>query len=266
MSESLTLLGIGTAVALVTMAVVWFISERIGNAGIVDVAWSGIFALLATVYGLMGSGSGLLRAVAAGMMIIWSLRLTAHLWKRNVGHLDVEDPRYAKLREKWGSSAPMKMLLFFQFQGVTNVLLSIVILVSCMNPSSSFAPVQWAGVILWIIALAGESVSDAQLKRFKDVPSNSGRVMDKGLWRLSRHPNYFFEWLVWVAWFLFALDLHWGWLTIYAPLMMLWFLYKVTGIPATEKHSLESRGEAYRRYQETTSPFIPWFPRRVTAK
>ncbi len=265
MSEMLTLLGIGTAVALTTMAVVWYISERIQNAGIVDVAWSGMFAILALIYGLLASGSALQRGAAAAMMILWSLRLTAHLWKRNIGHLDVEDARYSKLREKWGSSASWKMFLFFQFQGVTNVLLSIVILVCCLNPSLVIAPVQWAGLALWAIAIAGESVADAQLRTFKADPENRGKVMSSGLWRYSRHPNYFFEWLVWVAWFLFALDMPWGWATIYAPLLMLWFLYKVTGIPATEEHSVESRGEAYREYQRTTSPFVPWFPKRGTA-
>lgn len=259
------LIGIATAVALTAMAVVWLISERIQNAGIVDVAWSGLFAILALLYGMLATGDPLQRGAAAAMMILWSVRLTAHLWKRNIGHLDVEDARYAGLRKKWGSDASRKMFWFFEFQGLSNVLLSIVILFCCLNPSPVLATVQWAGLALWVIALGGEVVADAQLRRFKAEPDNRGKVMSGGLWRYSRHPNYFFEWLVWVAWFLFALDQPWGWTMLYAPMLMLWFLYKVTGIPATEKHSLESRGEAYREYQRTTSPFIPWFPRRGTS-
>jgi steroid 5-alpha reductase family enzyme len=120
---------------------------------------------------------------------------------------------------------------------------------------------EWAGAALWLFALLGESAADLQLARFKADPSTRGRVCDVGLWRLSRHPNYFFEWLVWCAYFLFALPSPWGWTTVSCPLLMLYFLFRVTGIPATEEQALRSRGEAYRRYQRTTSAFVPWVRR-----
>jgi steroid 5-alpha reductase family enzyme len=120
----------------------------------------------------------------------------------------------------------------------------------------------WLGFSVWLVAILGESLADRQLAAFKADPSNRGKVCSAGLWKFSRHPNYFFEWLVWVALFLFALPAPWGWTTIFAPALMLFFLLRVTGIPYTEQQSLRSRGEAYRSYQRTTSAFVPWFPKR----
>ena len=103
-----------------------------------------------------------------------------------------------------------------------------------------------------------------QLKQFKANPANKGRVCQAGLWNFSRHPNYFFEWLVWVAFFLFALGSPWGWVTIYCPALMLFFLLKVTGIPMTEELAVKTKGDAYREYQRTTSVFVPWFKKPAT--
>ena len=261
LTHALVLAGLATLVAFLTMTLVWFASVKLRNAGIVDVAWSGLFSLLALLYAILGGGDPIRRAVAASLMILWSLRLAAHLWRRVIGHIEVEDGRYAQLREKWGAVANRKMLAFFLFQGATNVLLSLPILLASLNGAPALQGIEIAAIALWSIALIGESVADAQLNRFKADPANRGKVCAQGLWRYSRHPNYFFEWLVWCAFFLFALGSPYGWMSAYCPLLMLWFLYKVTGIPATEEQSVRSRGEAYRRYQQITSPFIPWFPK-----
>jgi steroid 5-alpha reductase family enzyme len=258
----IVLLVIALGVAVVVMTAVWLISVRLTNAGVVDVAWSALFAVLALLYGLFGGGAPLRRAVAAGMMVVWSLRLAWHLWRRVVGHLDTEDARYAKLRAEWGAAANRRMLLFFLFQGLTNVVLSLPILLAARNPAPRLGAVELAGAALWLVAVIGESVADGQLRRFKSEPANHGHVCTAGLWRTSRHPNYFFEWLIWCGYFLFALGSPRGWIAAYCPLLMLWFLYKVTGIPATEEQALKTKGEEYRRYQEATSPFIPWFPKR----
>jgi len=130
--------------------------------------------------------------------------------------------------------------------------------------------VQWGwcdllGFLLWVIAICGESLADRQLDAFKANPANRGKVCESGLWYYSRHPNYFFEWLIWVAFFLFALPAPWGWATIVAPALMLFFLLRVTGIPYTEQQSLRSRGAAYRQYQRSTSAFVPWFKTRNVA-
>jgi steroid 5-alpha reductase family enzyme len=120
---------------------------------------------------------------------------------------------------------------------------------------------EWLAIALWAGALAGESVADRQLERFKADAHSRGRVCRSGLWRYSRHPNYFFEWLVWVAYALAATTAPWGALAWACPAVMLFLLFRVTGIPATEAHALRSRGEAYRDYQRTTSAFVPWVPR-----
>lgn len=261
LTHVLALAGLALIVAFVTMTLVWRVSVKLRNAGIVDIAWSGLFSLVALLYAVLGGGDPTRRIVAASLMIVWSVRLASHLWRRVVGHIEVEDGRYAELREKWGAAADRKMLAFFLFQGVTNVLLSLPILLASLNPAPALRGVEIAAIALWIVALSGEAIADAQLKRFKADPANRGKVCAEGLWRYSRHPNYFFEWLVWCSFFLFALGSPYGWISVYCPLLMLWFLYKVTGIPATEEQSIRSRGEAYRRYQRTTSPFIPWFPK-----
>ena len=261
LTDALLPAGAASIVAFVTMTLVWLASVRLGNAGIVDVAWSALFALLALLYATLGAGDLLRRVVAASLMMVWSVRLAAHLWRRVVGHIEVEDGRYAKLREGWGAAVDRKMLWFFLFQGATNVVFSVPILLASLNRAPALRIVEVAGVALWAVAVTGESIADAQLRRFKADPGNRGKVCAEGLWRYSRHPNYFFEWLVWCAFFLFALGSPYGWISAYCPLLMLWFLYKVTGIPATEEQSLRTRGDAYRRYQRTTSPFIPWFPK-----
>ena len=111
------------------------------------------------------------------------------------------------------------------------------------------------------MALAGEALADRPLEWFKKDPKNRGRVCQVGLWRYSRHPNYFFEWLAWMAFALFALPSPLGFLSLACPALMLWFLLKVTGIPATEAQALRSKGEAYREYQQSTSAFFPWRPK-----
>lgn len=116
---------------------------------------------------------------------------------------------------------------------------------------------------IWVVAFAGEVTADRQLLAFKTNPQNKGKTCQAGWWRYSRHPNYFFEWLIWVSYALFASSSPWGWLAWLCPATLLYLLFKVTGIPATEAQALRSRGEAYRRYQQTTSAFVPWFPKQA---
>jgi steroid 5-alpha reductase family enzyme len=254
-------LAIALIIASATMTLVWLASVRLRNAGIVDVAWSALFGVIALVYGVSGDAPPARRAVAAGMMMLWSARLAIHLWRRVGKHLEQEDGRYAALRERWGERADRRMFWFFQFQGLTNVALSVPIVLACNHRDPGFHLLEWAAVGLWLVALGGESLADAQLRHIKASPANRGLVMDRGLWRYSRHPNYFFEWLIWCSFALFALTAPYGWVALLSPALMLWFLLRVTGIPATEEQSLRSRGEAYRRYQETTSAFVPLPPK-----
>jgi len=265
-SDAWALLAAGAALTIVTMAVVWAIAVRIANAGIVDVAWSCNFSLLAVVYAALGSGWLPRRLLMAGMVALWSLRLGSYLYQRVMGDHPVEDGRYQQLRKDWAPRANARFFWFFELQGGLNVILSLPALVACLNPEPALDVLEIVGALVWAVALAGESIADHQLKIFRALPANRGRTCQVGLWRYSRHPNYFFEWLIWVAFFLFAAASSGGWLTFYCPLLMLYFLFRVTGIPATEAQALRSRGEEYREYQRTTSAFVPWFRKAAPAR
>jgi steroid 5-alpha reductase family enzyme len=249
--------------AVILMAVIWWISVRIHNAGIVDIAWASGFAPVAILYGICTHGDPHRRGVVSAMAMLWSLRLGGYLYFRVMGHHPKEDRRYAKLREEWGVNVNNKMFWFFQMQAALMVVLSLPFLLACLNPAPSISWLEWAGVAVWVVALAGEGLSDHQLKNFKANPANAGRVCQAGLWACSRHPNYFFEWLIWVAFWLFALASPWGWVTIYCPALMLFFLLRVTGIPMTEELAVKTKGQEYIDYQKTTSAFVPWFRRSL---
>jgi len=245
----------------VLFVVCYLLARRINNYGIVDICWSYAFSALAVFYAWYGQGWSVRKALIAAMAIMWSLRLGTHLYRRVMGHHPVEDGRYAQLRRDWAANFNPKMFLFFQFQAASVVLLGAAFFVICLNPTAGLHWSEITGAALWLVALTGESIADAQLAAFKHDRANRGRVCDVGLWRFSRHPNYFFEWLIWVAYLVFALASPWGWVAAIGPLSILYLLLRVTGIPLTEEQSLRSRGDAYRRYQATTSAFVPWFPK-----
>jgi len=244
-----------------SFALLYLLARRLDNYGIVDVAWALVFAPTAAFYAFAGPGWLPRRLLIAGLAIAWSLRLGAHLWRRVAAHHPVEDGRYVQLRRDWSGAFAAKMAGFFQLQAVSVVLLSLPFLLPVANATESFHVFEIAGALLWLIAIVGEALADAQLAAFKRDPVNRGRVCDAGLWHYSRHPNYFFEWLIWVAFALIALASPWGWLGLLAPASILYLLLRVTGIPLNEEQSLRSKGDAYRRYQQNTSRFLPWFPR-----
>ncbi len=245
--------------AIALMVVIWGLALYVNNLGIVDIAWSAAFAPVAIFYAATTHGDPTRRWLIAGMATLWSLRLGTHLFFRVTSHHPQEDVRYAKMREQWGKRLKSQALIFFQLQAVLIVLLSIPFLIVCLNDRPGISLLEWLGVALWFIAVAGEGVADWQLKKFRSCPENKGKICQAGLWNYSRHPNYFFEWLVWVGFYVFALGSPLGCATIYCPALMLFFLLRVTGIPLTEELSLKSKGEAYRAYQRTTSAFVPWF-------
>ncbi len=247
----------------VTFVGLFLLCRRLDNYGFVDVAWSYAFALLAGFYALGGSGWLPRRGILATMAVLWSLRLGTHLLRRVAGHHPVEDGRYVQLRKDWACNFGPKMFGFFQLQAASVALLGVPFLLPVTNAVTVLHPLEIAGTALWFLALSGESLADAQLAAFKRDPGNKGRVCDAGLWRFSRHPNYFFEWLIWVAYFLFALGTPWGWLAVIGPASILFLLLNVTGIPLTEQQAERSKGDAYRRYQATTSAFLPWFPKKL---
>lgn len=252
---------LGATGGAILMLTLWMIHLRTGNAAIVDVGWAGGLALLGVLYALLGQGYWLRSALIGTMAAIWGLRLAIYLSTRIIGH--PEEGRYQELRRQWKTNIRFKFLLFFEFQALLCVVLSVPFLVAATNSNPAMTALEWAAVAVWLIAMVGESAADAQLNSFKANPANKGRTCQVGLWRYSRHPNYFFEWLVWVAFAMFAAPAPNGLWGSASPLLILYFVLRVTGIPATEAQAIRTRGEEYRRYQQTTSAFVPWFPKAI---
>jgi steroid 5-alpha reductase family enzyme len=248
----------GWAIAALLMLILWLISLRTRNAAIVDFGWAAGLALIGLLYGLWGGGDPTRRALVVVMSGLWGWRLALYLFvTRVVGK--PEEGRYQKLREDWRPFTNAKFLLFFQVQGLLDVLLSVAFLMPAMNTNPVIAWWEWASFGLWILAFAGECTADYQLHIFKNDPVNKGKTCRRGLWNYSRHPNYFFESLIWIALFLFALPSPYGFVAAIGPIIIIYFLFRITGIPATEEQALRTKGDDYREYQRTTSAFVPWF-------
>ena len=257
MEYAIQMLWIGTAFMAFYMAMLWLIHIPIKNAGIVDIGWASGFAALAWIYYWTSPNDNLRAFVLTMMVTAWSLRLSGYLLVRFLK--TEEDGRYAQIRESWKTGLPVKFFFFFEFQALLNVILSVPFIVALVHYRAELIWIEWIAVGLWMIGIIGEATADHQLKKFKSDTANKDKTCDAGLWNYSRHPNYFFEWIIWVSYFVFALGSPFGWISAVAPVLMLYFLLKVTGIPATEEQALKTKGEAYRRYQQSTSAFVPWF-------
>jgi steroid 5-alpha reductase family enzyme len=244
------------------MAGLFFIQRRTGDAGVVDAGWAAGIGLLVVLYAFTAEGLPARRLLISSMAALWAFRLAIYLLKNRV--LDgPEDGRYQSLREQWGERFQLRIFWFFQAQGLLSVLFSLPMLVAMSSTRSQLGVLDSAAVVIWLVAIAGETIADRQLATFRADPANRGRTCRQGLWRYSRHPNYFFEWLHWWAYAVAAIGAPAWWLALAAPVVMLIFILFVTGIPPTEAHALRSRGDDYREYQRTTSVFVPWFPRRT---
>jgi len=251
---------IGAALLSGMQAALWLWQRRTRNAGWVDVGWALGLAVMALLAATTGPAPVARRVLVGLMGGLHGLRLGVHLWRR-VATDPHEDGRYQAIRAAWRTAQNAKFFVFFQAQALLDVLLGLPFLLAAWNPRPRLHPLEWAAAALWLAAWLGEAAADRQLRRFKARPDRAGLTCREGLWRCSRHPNYFFEWLVWVAYLLLALSAPWGWTAALCPALMLYFLLQVTGIPYTEAQSLRSRPEDYARYQRETSPFIPWFPK-----
>ncbi|TCL68401.1 DUF1295 domain-containing protein [Rhizobium sp. BK251] len=256
------------AVAIsVTMAFAWSVAIRTGSSGWIDVVWSfgvgagGVIGSLAP----LGTGGDISprRFLVAAIIGIWSLRLGLHIAARTHGGGD--DPRYRQLREEWGESYRGRLFWFLQIQAAVAFILILCLLTAAHRPAPALDLGDLAGLIIFVLAVVGEAAADRQLSRFGARPENRGEVCDVGLWHFSRHPNYFFEWLVWVAIAAIAVDFGgaypWGWLALAGPLLMYWLLVHISGIPPLEAHMLRSRGERFRIYQQRVNAFWPGPPR-----
>jgi steroid 5-alpha reductase family enzyme len=261
MVDVIRLLGIGWIVAAGVMVLLWLIQRRTGNAGVVDVGWAGTTGALAVLYGIIGEGEFLRRILLAALGGAWGWRLAWHLWRDRVWN-QPEEGRYVTLRENWSPHADRSFFIFYQAQALAAVALSAPFALAALATAKFPSVTDLAAVLVVVIGVAGETLADQQLGAFKKDPASRGRTCRSGLWRYSRHPNYFFEWILWCGFGLLGLAGPWGWVGLAAPALMLYTILFVTGIPPTEAQAVSSRGEDYRAYQRTTSPFVPWPPRR----
>lgn len=256
------LIAIAAALSAI-MTVAWLIQQRTGNSGWVDTTWTFGVGLTGAVSALM-AGVEVRQLLVAAFALVWALRLGLHIARRSARAAD--DPRYAAMIKEWGTDAPRRMFRFLQIQALAGIPLVTSMFIAASRPGSGLTIGDAAAILVMTMAIFGEGLADRQLEMFQANTGNKGAVNDRGLWRWSRHPNYFFEFLGWLAYPLIAIDLSghypWGWLALAGPACMYWLLVHVSGIPPLEEHMLRSRGDAFRAYQRRTNAFFPGPTRR----
>ena len=254
------MVGAGFLLVIALMSLLWVVYYFKGNAGIADAGWGLAFMLPMAAYLLLGEGAFLKRGVLACMVWVWGGRLSWHLYQRYLR--SEEDFRYQKFRKECGErNCGFKFYMLFIFQGVLALLLTAPFIIVSYASIESWSGVELAGILVWAAGVAGEAHSDTILEKFRSHPENKGKICKEGLWKYSRHPNYFFECVVWTGFFLFALGTPGGWIGIVSPVIMLVLLTKVSGIPLVEAEAVKNRGDDYLSYQKTTSSLVPWFPK-----
>ncbi len=238
------------------MAGAWAIQRMSGASGWIDTIWSfavGVGGIIATLF---AQGDFDRRITFLLIVAAWALRLGSHIGSRTRGA--GEDPRYAKFIEEWGENASWRLFIFLQIQALAAFILILAVYLAAANEDPFPRILDFIGIVIAVMALAGEAISDLQLKRFQETPQAKTEVLEAGLWRYSRHPNYFFEWMFWCCWFLFAVSASIAsWLSLLAPLLMYWLLVHVSGIPPLEDHMLRSRGDKFRALQRRVNVFFP---------
>ncbi len=236
----------------------WWHQRRTANANAVDVGWAIAIGTLAAMYALLGTASVPMRALVGVLPALWAMRLARHIHQRS-GHA-VEDSRYRYLRAHWSERTQAKFFVFYQFQSLAAVLFSLPFF-ALANQPGSLQPGQWLpAMAVWVIAVTGETIADRQLAAWRGQPAKAGLTCRAGLWRYSRHPNYFFEWLHWCSYVPLGLGTAAWWVPLATQALMLLTLLHGTGIPHAERQAVLKRGDDYRHYQATTNAFFPWFP------
>ena len=245
----------------VIMSCTWLLARYCNRATIIDLSWTFTLGLMPIFYVLLGDFKWEVQTLVCVLIpLLWSMRLGCHILKRIVK--EGEDERYQELRNRSGGQVGLSMFYIYQFQGFTVWILSIAYLVILNGAPELHSWPLVFGVMIAMISIAGEALADRQLRLFKEKNVSSGGVCHTGLWKYSRHPNYFFEWLYWFSFPVMALGLSYALLTWLNPIVMYFFLTRLSGIPIAERHSVQKRGQAYIEYQRVTSGFIPWFPKR----
>jgi steroid 5-alpha reductase family enzyme len=255
------LLALEAGVVLGLVTALWGVSLAVRDSSIVDVFWGSGFVVIAWVGFALGDGSGTRSWLLALLVTAWGLRLSVYLARRNLGK--GEDRRYAEMRRRHGGRWPLRSLfVVFWLQGALMWVVSLPVQVAMTDPTpAGLGALDWIGLAVWAIGLAFESVGDRQLARFKADPANRGKVMDRGLWRYTRHPNYFGDFCVWWGIWLVALATGGAWWTVVGPAVMSFLLIRVSGVAMLER-SIAKRREGYEDYVRRTSAFFPLPPRR----
>jgi steroid 5-alpha reductase family enzyme len=253
------------AVTAAGFVVLWWRQTRTRNATSVDAAWAFAIGALGVTFALVGDGAAVQRAVAGLVAAAWSARLTAHLVQHRIAGDQPEDGRYRAMREHWGRRANAHFLWFYLAQAGAACLFALPFGWIAMHDAAALAPVQWTGLALAAAAQALEAVADRQLAAHRRDPDARGRACRRGLWRFSRHPNYFAEWLTWCGIGLTAAPAAGAW-ALLQPVVMFVLVRFVTGVPYAERQSLKSRGEDFVRYQQETNAFFPWLPRQTPSR
>lgn len=250
--------------SFIVFSALWFIQVIRKDAGVVDIGWTAGVGIMAVYAAIAGEGWLPRRIILGAMGGIWSLRLVLYILKDRI-LCEKEDSRYQRLRAHWGNQANAWFFVFFTSQSLLVVLFALPFLAGADKAEPQLLATDILAVVIWLTAMGGEWLADFQLARFRNKPSNTGKVCRDGLWNWSRHPNYFFEWVHWFAYIALGIGSAGFAFTLVGPFAMYIFLMKLTGIPHVERESLAKRGDDYREYQQTTSILIPWPKKKKTA-
>jgi steroid 5-alpha reductase family enzyme len=262
---AITALCILSVTLSLVMTVAWCVWRWSGNSGWIDTIWTFGLGTLGLGSALLASGGSTRGMIVGSLIVLWSLRLGLHIACRTAGIVD--DPRYAALAKDWGQDASRQMFWLLQKQALVSIPLALSMVLAAANPQPEIRLQDIFAIVIFAVAIGGEAIADEQLRSFRSKADNKGSVCETGLWKWSRHPNYFFEWLGWIAYPLFAIDLSggypWGFAALIGPICMYWLLVYVSGIPPLEEHMLNRHGEKFRDYQSKTSAFFPLPARNV---
>lgn len=241
------------------MSTIWLIAVKLDNYSIVDIIWGITFIITTTVVLVYTGLYNVVSLTIAALVLIWGLRLSIYLFSRNAGK--PEDYRYQDMRKKWGNKVKQTAFVrVFMLQGTVSLLFSLGIFLGISQSDTILAmwPV-YLGVIVWVVGFLFESIGDAQLRAFIQKPKNRGKVITTGLWKYTRHPNYFGEATQWFGISIIACAVPFGWISFISPLLLTFFLLKISGVPLLEKKNAKKPG--YAEYAAKTSVFVPMPPK-----
>lgn len=250
----------GPALGLV-FVLLWALLGRAGRSGWADFAWAAAIAIAGSYFAFASEGWGPRRIAVAALALTWGGRLALHLGRRL--SREGEDGRYIAMAESLGTSYRSFMLGFFLLQAFMAWVFSLPFFVLAQSSATEFRSAEIFGLLLWLLSLGGNSLADRQLARWKADARNHGKTCRVGMWSWSRHPNYFFEWLIWCAYPVMAIGtpaLPWA---IGVAAFMFVMVRFISGVPYTEQQAVRSRGDDYRDYQASVSPFFPLPPKSV---